>query len=60
VLRRGLEYAAHSFANTYWVGFALMLAVFIPIAFLPRKKVVMPVTDETQDEPADAAPIIIH
>jgi EmrB/QacA subfamily drug resistance transporter len=59
VLRRGLEYAAHSFANTYWVGFALMVAVFIPIAFLPRKKVVMPVTDETQDE-ATAAPIIMH
>ena len=59
-IQRGLSYAAHSFATTYWVGFALMLAVFIPIAFLPRKRVTPPMTDVTEEEPAAAAPIIIH
>jgi hypothetical protein len=60
VIQRGLSYAAHSFATTYWVGFALMLAVFIPIAFLPRKRVAPPVSPEPEGEPAAAAPIIIH
>jgi EmrB/QacA subfamily drug resistance transporter len=61
VIQRGLTYAAHSFATTYWVGFALMLAVFIPIAFLPRtRRVTPPVTAQPEGEPAVAAPIIIH
>jgi EmrB/QacA subfamily drug resistance transporter len=38
VIQRGLEFAADSFATTFWVGFALVLATFIPIAFLPRKR----------------------
>ncbi len=38
VIQRGLEFVADSFATTFWVGFALVLATFIPIAFLPRKR----------------------
>jgi EmrB/QacA subfamily drug resistance transporter len=38
VIQRGLEFVANSFATTFWVGFALVLATFIPIAFLPRKR----------------------
>jgi EmrB/QacA subfamily drug resistance transporter len=60
VIRRGLEFAARSFATTYWVGFALMLAVFVPIALLPRKRVLAPVIEETQGEPATAAPVAMH
>src|SRR4051812_804212 len=38
LIQRGLEFAADSFATTFTVGFALVLATFIPIAFLPRKR----------------------
>jgi MFS family permease len=38
ILQRGLEFAANAFATTFWVGFVLVLATFIPIAFLPRKR----------------------
>ena len=55
VLRRGLEYVADSFATTFWVGFALVLATFIPIAFLPRRRVTSP----TGDTPAET-PVMIH
>ena len=49
---------ADSFASTFWVGFALVLLTFIPIAFLPRKKETTPVGD---DAAAGAAtPVIVH
>ncbi|SDY41894.1 drug resistance transporter, EmrB/QacA subfamily [Micromonospora pattaloongensis] len=38
LIERGLDFAASSFATTFWVGFALVLATFIPIAFLPRRR----------------------
>jgi EmrB/QacA subfamily drug resistance transporter len=38
IIHRGLEFAADSFATTFWVGFVLVLLTFIPIAFLPRKR----------------------
>jgi EmrB/QacA subfamily drug resistance transporter len=38
ILQRGLEFAANAFATTFWVGFVLVLATFIPISFLPRKR----------------------
>jgi MFS family permease len=38
VIQRGLEFVADSFATTFWVGFALVLTTFIPIAFLARKR----------------------
>ena len=38
LIQRGLEFAADAFSTTFWVGFVLVLATFIPIAFLPRKR----------------------
>jgi EmrB/QacA subfamily drug resistance transporter len=38
LIQRGLEFAADAFATTFWVGFVLVLATFIPIAFLPRRR----------------------
>ena len=46
ILDRGLAFVADSFGTTFWVGFFLVLATFIPIAFLPRKKQVAK-TDES-------------
>ena len=60
VINQGLEFAANAFGSTFMVAFLLTLTVFIPIAFLPRKRKAPNVTDETQDEPAVAAPIIVH
>ncbi|MFB9235756.1 DHA2 family efflux MFS transporter permease subunit [Plantactinospora siamensis] len=62
VIQRGLDFAAGSFATTFWVGFALVLATFIPIAFLPRKRQASPLVEEP---PADggersATPVMIH
>jgi MFS family permease len=58
VLQRGLEFAADSFATTFWVGFALVLATFIPIAFLPRKRRETP--PGAAGEGAVEAPVMIH
>lgn len=55
VIERGLEFAADSFATTFLVGFVLVLATFVPIAFLPRKREASPRTDER-----DEAPVLIH
>jgi hypothetical protein len=38
LIERGLAFVADAFATTFWVGFALVLLTFIPIAFLPRKR----------------------
>jgi MFS family permease len=45
IIQRGLEFVADSFATTFWVGFVLVLATFIPIAFLPRKRQPSPQQD---------------
>jgi hypothetical protein len=61
VIQRGLEFVADSFATTFWVGFALVLATFIPIAFLPRRRAVSPMADEHSGDSADLpAPAMIH
>ena len=57
LIQRGLEFVADSFATTFWVGFALVLLTFIPIAFLPRKRQAAPVRD---DESATTAPAMVH
>ncbi|WP_127498932.1 DHA2 family efflux MFS transporter permease subunit [Actinoplanes solisilvae] len=59
VIERGLQFAADSFATTFWVGFALVLATFIPIAFLPRKRRPAPVSG-APGEPAVDTPIMMH
>ena len=55
-------FVADSFATTFWVGFALVLATFIPIAFLPRKRPPAPPA-ETRAATGDGAveaPVMIH
>jgi EmrB/QacA subfamily drug resistance transporter len=59
ILERGLQYAADSFATTFWVGFALVLATFIPIAFLPRKRRASGAPGAPH-EPAVGMPIMTH
>ncbi|MGI5185025.1 DHA2 family efflux MFS transporter permease subunit [Dactylosporangium sp. CA-152071] len=58
LFEKGLDFVADSFATTFWVGFALVLLTFIPIAFLPRKKEPKAAGD---DAAAGAAtPVIVH
>jgi hypothetical protein len=62
VIQRGLEFVAGSFATTFWVGFALVLLTFIPIAFLPRKRVVSHQLDASSADGDDrlVAAALIH
>jgi EmrB/QacA subfamily drug resistance transporter len=63
VLQRGLEFVADSFSTTFWVGFALVLLTFVPIAFLPRKRPApRPLGDASVigDGEVPAAPTMIH
>jgi EmrB/QacA subfamily drug resistance transporter len=57
VFEQGLSFVADSFANTFWVGFALVLLTFIPIAFLPRKRMPKAETGEGQGL---ETPVMIH
>ncbi|WP_250000160.1 DHA2 family efflux MFS transporter permease subunit [Actinoplanes sp. M2I2] len=59
ILARGLQFAADSFATTFWVGFGLVLATFIPIAFLPRKRR-QGAAPGAPGEPAVDTPIMMH
>ncbi|MEV6495863.1 MFS transporter, partial [Actinoplanes sp. NPDC051633] len=59
ILERGLEFVADSFAATFWVGFVLVLATFIPIAFLPRKRQAAKTGDPGGGDRADAA-VLMH
>lgn len=45
---------AGSYSHALWVGFALLVAACVPIAFLPRREADTPDVDE------DAAPIMMH
>ncbi|MFF5288727.1 DHA2 family efflux MFS transporter permease subunit [Paractinoplanes globisporus] len=58
LLARGLQFAADSFATTFTVGFVLVLATFIPIAFLPRKK--ESVTDGPSGYDVAETPVMTH
>jgi EmrB/QacA subfamily drug resistance transporter len=61
LLHRGLEFVADSFATTFWVGFVLVLATFVPIAFLPKRRAVSrPGGDPTGDGDQAAAPVLVH
>jgi EmrB/QacA subfamily drug resistance transporter len=60
VIQRGLEFVASSFATTFWVGFALVLASFIPIAFLPRKRAVEGLPNDPSADGQTPAPVMIH
>jgi EmrB/QacA subfamily drug resistance transporter len=61
LIQRGLEFVAHSFSTTFWVGFVLVLCTFIPIAFLPRKREVSHLMDDQSGVGAQpAAPVVMH
>jgi EmrB/QacA subfamily drug resistance transporter len=61
ILQRGLQFAADAFATTFTVGFVLVLATFIPIAFLPRKRQAAQLDDISGDEGGRAeTPAMIH
>ena len=57
MIQRGLDFAADSFATTFWVGFALVLATFIPVAFLPRRRKAAGPLDGQQDQVAVPVPV---
>jgi EmrB/QacA subfamily drug resistance transporter len=59
LIERGLDFAASSFATTFWVGFALVLATFIPAAFLPRRRQPAKPLDDQSGEQL-ATPVVIH
>jgi hypothetical protein len=59
ILQRGLEFAADSFATTFWVGFVLVLLTFIPIAFLPRRREASQLPDAGDDGRVET-PVMIH
>jgi len=56
-VREGLAQAAHAFAHTYWVAFALVLVTVVAAVFLPRKHEESHLRDE---EKAEAVPAIMH
>jgi EmrB/QacA subfamily drug resistance transporter len=61
IIQRGLEFVADSFATTFWVGFALVLATFIPIAFLPRRREESHLLDDQGDQDErPATPVAVH
>ncbi|MEU5553923.1 DHA2 family efflux MFS transporter permease subunit [Micromonospora sp. NPDC047793] len=63
IIERGLDFAANSFATTFWVAFALVAATFIPAAFLPRRRERSHLLDDQPGEqPGEAprAPVIVH
>jgi EmrB/QacA subfamily drug resistance transporter len=61
IIQRGLEFVADSFATTFWVGFALVLATFIPVAFLPRKRQPSKLAGPSDEDGGRVeAPVMIH
>ena len=54
-ITKGLEDAAHAFAETYWVAWALVLLTLIPALLLPRKVEVAHLDDD-QGVP----PVVVH
>jgi len=60
IIQRGLDFVADSFGTTFWVGFVLVLATFIPIAFLPRKREVKAQVDEHGEGAEQKTPAMIH
>ncbi|MEU5948821.1 DHA2 family efflux MFS transporter permease subunit [Micromonospora sp. NPDC047465] len=59
LIDRGLDFAAGAFANTFWIAFALVVATFIPAAFLPRRRKPSHLLDDQQAEP-EKVPVMLH
>jgi EmrB/QacA subfamily drug resistance transporter len=60
IIERGLAFVADSFATTFMVGFFLVLATFIPIAFLPRKRRPAATGSPSGDDGRVETPVMIH
>ncbi|SCL51887.1 DHA2 family efflux MFS transporter permease subunit [Micromonospora chersina] len=60
LIERGLDYAASSFATTFWVGFGLVLLTFIPAALLPRRREPSHLLDGEAGEGQRPTPVPIH
>ncbi|MFC0007755.1 DHA2 family efflux MFS transporter permease subunit [Micromonospora siamensis] len=60
LIERGLDFAANSFATTFWVGFALVLLTFIPAAFLPRRSEPSHLLDGEPGGQQPPVPVAIH
>ncbi|HEX8626914.1 MAG TPA: MFS transporter, partial [Catenuloplanes sp.] len=58
VIQRGLDFVAGSFATTFWVAFAIVVATLIPAAFLPRRRLVAQPLDD--QDPRSATPVVVH
>ncbi|MEV6843528.1 DHA2 family efflux MFS transporter permease subunit [Actinoplanes sp. NPDC051411] len=56
-IKTGLANAAHAFAHTYWVAFALVLVTVVAALFLPRKQEESHLLDDDQ---AEAVPVVMH
>ena len=59
IIDKGLAFAADSFGTTLWVAFALVILTFVPVAFLPRKRLETPAAPVGDAEPA-AVPVPLH
>lgn len=59
LIERGLDFAAQSFASTFWVAFALVVLTFIPAAFLSRRREQPRPLDGPQGEET-RTPVVIH
>lgn len=57
VIESGLEFTASAFASTFTVAFVLVLLVFIPVAFLPRRRTPVDPMDELD---SGNVPVILH
>ena len=60
LIERGLDFAASSFATTFWVGFGLVLLTFIPAALLPRRREPSHLLDGEAGEGQRPTPVPIH
>ncbi|HET9518517.1 MAG TPA: MFS transporter, partial [Actinoplanes sp.] len=53
------DFAADSYATTFWVAFAIVLLTFVPAALLPRRKEVSHLLDD-QPSGTSAVPMVTH
>ncbi len=60
LIERGLDFAADSFATTFWVAFALVLVTFVPALFLPRRREPSHLLDDEAGEQRQPVPVPIH
>ncbi|MBO4205279.1 DHA2 family efflux MFS transporter permease subunit [Micromonospora echinofusca] len=59
LIQRGLDFAADSFATTFWVGFVLVLVTFVPAALLPRRREPSHLADG-QEAAQAPTPVVMH